>query len=164
MMDTAGFGSGMTGKTVLVRADLSEGIEPSLALAANRLALAGARVVVIAGIGAPRGEFHPALSLKEFRRPLEQATGIAVTFIEDCVGAVAETGLAGVRFGEIALLENLRFHNDARRNSRVFAVRLSVLGDYFIVTGRLSEPPANWLTALQALLPAPDIDIEKEVS
>ena len=158
----------MTGKTVLIRADLSEGIQPGLAQAARRFALAGARVAVIAGIGAPRGEFNPALSLKGFREPLEQATGIAVTFIKDCVGAVAETGLAGVRFGEIALLENLRFHNDARRNSRTFAVRLSVLGDYFVVTGRLSEPPASWLTALQALLSTPDIDIdidiEKEVS
>lgn len=163
-MDTAGFGSEMTGKTVLVRADLSDGIQPGLARAAKRFALAGARVVVVAGIGAPQGEFHPALSLKGFREPLEQATGVAVTFIKDCVGAVAEAGLAGVRFGEIALLENLRFHNDARRNSRVFAVRLSVPGDYFVVTGRLSEPPANWLSALQALLPTPGIDIEKEVS
>jgi 3-phosphoglycerate kinase len=46
-----------------------------------------------------------------------------------------------VPFGAIALMENLRFHPDAQRRSRtVFAMRLSVLGDYFVVP---ADPPLN---------------------
>ncbi|MDP3897727.1 MAG: phosphoglycerate kinase [Mesorhizobium sp.] len=148
--------TGMTGKTVLVRADFAEGVSRELARLVAALAKAGARVAIIAGFGAPSGDINPALSLLRFRTPLEAASRVKVTFVRDCVGPVAEAGLNAVPFGEAALMENLRFHPDSRRDSRNFAIRLSVLGDYFAVTGPVSKTPVGWLSALGAMLPAPD--------
>jgi len=145
----------LDGKTVLLRADLSLGVTADLARKTRDYASWGARVAVIAGYGAPGGEIDPALSLAQFREPLEQASSVPVTFIGDCVGPVAEAALDAVPFGQAALLENLRFHPDKRRDSRTFAIRLSVLGDYFAISGTVPPHPIGWLTALASILPAP---------
>lgn len=166
MRSTAVTGS-LAGRTVLVRADLSKGIAPDLVQTADRLAREGAKVAIIAGHGRPVGEFNPTLSLRPFVAPLSRALGSPVHFIVECVGADAEAGLAALPAGEVAMLENLRFHNDARRATRTFAIRLSALADHFIVTGHLSSHPALWITELRALLPEPPVSIhqlEREAS
>jgi phosphoglycerate kinase len=145
----------LSGKTVLLRADLSQGVTAELGRAAGKLTAEGARVAVIAGFGAPGGDVNPALSLEQFRPPLQAACGRPVTFIPECVGPVAEANLAKVDFGDVALMENLRFHPDERRDSRSFAMRLSVLGDFFAISGQMPADPIGWLTALAVLLPAP---------
>jgi phosphoglycerate kinase len=145
----------MAGKTVLLRADLSNGVTHELGHMAASFAAAGARVAVIAGYGAPEGDINAALSLARFRGPLERISGRPVTFIPESVGPDAEAELNRVPFGEIALMENLRFHPDERRNTRTFAIRLSALGDYFAISGFVPPNPIGWLTALAAILPAP---------
>ncbi len=158
---------GLAGRTVLVRADFSKGIAPDLVEATERLAGDGAKVAIIAGHGRPIGEFNPTLSLRRFVAPLSRALGRPVHFIVDCVGSDAEAGLAALPAGEVALLENLRFHNDARRATRTFAIRLSALADHFVVTGQLASHPALWITELRALLPEPPVPIrqlERETS
>ena len=147
--------SHLDGKTVLVRADFSDGVSRELGRVVAGLAKAGARVAVIAGFGAPSGDINPALSLLRFRTPLEAKARVPVTFIPDCVGPVAEAGLHGVPYGEAALMENLRFHPDLRRNTRNFAIRLSALADYFVTSGPVPEKPVGWLTALASILPPP---------
>ena len=147
----------LAGRTVLFRADLSAGIGPAIGGAIADLTAAGARVAVVSGFGDPVGDKNPALSLKPFVAPLAPATGRRVTFVADCVGAVAEAGLDAVPFGEVALLENVRFHPEARRDSRHFAMRLSVLGDFFTVGGALPDRPIGWIRALAELLPAPPL-------
>ena len=57
--------------------------------------------------------------------------------------------------GAIALLENLRFHPEAQRRSRTFAIRLSALGDYFAVPGGMPESASVWIRELAKLLPEP---------
>lgn len=141
--------------TVLVRTDFTSGLDSGLAPALRRLCDAGARVAVLAGYGAPAGDVNPALSLLRFRDALEAAAGLPVTFVSDCVGPVAEAALHRVAYGQIALLENVRFHPEFRRDSRAFALRLSVLGEYFLVTGPVPSRPIGWLSALRQLLPAP---------
>lgn len=166
MRPAAATGS-LAGRTVLVRADLSKGITPDLVETADRLAREGAKVAVIAGHGRPVGEYNPTLSLRPFVAQLSRALGKQVHFIVDCVGVDAEAGLAALLAGEVALLENLRFHNDARRATRTFAIRLSALADHFVVTGHLSSHPALWITELRALLPEPHVSIsqlEREAS
>lgn len=166
MRPDAAIGS-LAGKTVLVRADFSKGAAPDLIETADRLAREGAKVAIIAGLGRPMGEFNPTLSLRPFVTPLSRALGRPVHFIVECVGVGAEAGLAALPAGEVALLENLRFHNDARRATRTFAIRLSALADHFVVTGSLSSQPALWITELRALLPEPPVSIhqfEREAS
>lgn len=161
-----GVGS-LSGKTVLVRASFTAGIDPALTVTIQRLAEAGARIAVIAGHGDPVGEFNPALSLRIFAEPLARAVGRPVHFIAESVGIGAEAGLAALAPGEVALMENLRFNSDARRAARSFAMRLSALADYFVVTGPLPQVPANWIAELQALLPEPPLSphhLEREFS
>lgn len=166
MDETAATGP-LAGRTVLVRTSFSSGMDPDLIETVRRLADAGARIAVIAGRGDPVGEFNPALSLRAFAEPLARAVGRPVHFIAESVGIGAEAGLAAVAPGEIALMENLRFNSDARRAARSFALRLSALADYFVVTGPLPQVPANWIPDLQALLPEPPLTphhLERELS
>jgi phosphoglycerate kinase len=149
--------SAVAGSTVILRADLGNGVSAELAQTVSTLARAGARVAVIAGFGRPGGDVNPALSLRSFAMPLAKLADVPVTFISDCVGTVAESALARVAFGEAALMENLRFHTDEKRDSRSFALRLSVLGDFFAVTGKLPSPPARWIGELASILPSPGI-------
>jgi len=143
-------------KTVLLRANLDDGVTPELGLAVATLADRGARVAIISGFGSPRGEFNPMFSLLRFRDAIAVSSGTPVSFVPDCVGPRAEAGLDRVPFGEAALLENLRFYADEHRDSRTFAIRLSVLGDYFAISGVLPGRPIGWLSELVSILPAPD--------
>jgi phosphoglycerate kinase len=151
--------SALAGKTVLFRADLADGVTPTIAKAIAALAEAGARVAVVSGYGAPEGDINPTLSLGRFVEPLAEATGKTVSFVPDCIGTKAEAGLDKVEFGAVALMENVRFHPDAYRHSRNFAMRLSVLGDYFAIGGDLPANPVGWIVELSQILPAaPAID------
>jgi phosphoglycerate kinase len=148
----------LEGKTVILRADLTRGPAPDLVRTARECAALGARVAIIAGYGDPQGDYNPAFSLRRFVEPLRRLSGLPVTFIPECVGAAAEAGLAKVPFGTLALMENLRFHADERRSMRSFAIRLSVLGDFFTVPGGMPETAARWIRDLADLLPSPDIE------
>jgi phosphoglycerate kinase len=154
----------INGKTAIIRISLDGGISHTAVPLINRLADAGARVVVVAGLGNPAGDINPALSLRPFTSTLQEMTGKPITFVNESLGTGAEGKLAQVPFGEIALMENLRFHSDERRREQVFAMRLSVLGDYFIDAG---DPPLNaegWQAALKKILPEPDLSAPPQKS
>jgi 3-phosphoglycerate kinase len=146
-------------RTVLVRSDLSQGLDESFAAYLRDLAERGARVAVIAGYDNPGGDVNPTLSLRHLVRPLQNLTGMPVHFVGDCVGPVAESGLAATPAGAIALLENLRFHPEAQRRSRTFAIRLSALGDFFAMPGGMPETASVWIRELAKLLPEPTTNL-----
>ena len=149
----------LDGHTVLVRCDLSLGLSEDFATHLRALANRGARVAVIAGYDNPGGDVNPTLSLRQLVQPLQHLTGLPVHFVGDCVGPIAESGLAATPAGAIALLENLRFHPEAQRHSRTFAIRLSVLGDFFSVPGGMPETASVWIRELAKLLPEPTPDL-----
>lgn len=154
----------LSGKTVLVRVSLDRGIGHTAVPIIARVADAGARVVVLSGLGNPGGDINPALSLETYAAGLSELTGRPVTFVAESVGAGAEAGLARVGPGEIALMENLRFHADERRRGKMFAMRLSVLGDHFIDVG---DPPAvkdGWQAELKRILPEPALPEPNELT
>jgi phosphoglycerate kinase len=119
-------------KSVLVLADFDFGIGRGLVRTICCLADAEARIVLISGLGDPRGDVNPVLSLGSMALPLKDATGLPVTFVSDCVGAIAEAGVGYVKPGGVALMENLRFHRGEVLGERAFANRLALLGDYFL--------------------------------
>jgi phosphoglycerate kinase len=85
---------------VLVRCDLSRRASMRISPPAYRdLADRGARVAVIAGYDNPGGDVNPTLSLRHLVEPLEHLTGLPVHFVGDCVGPVAESGLAATPEG-----------------------------------------------------------------
>ncbi|HJQ56486.1 MAG TPA: phosphoglycerate kinase [Vineibacter sp.] len=130
------------GKRVLVRVDLNVPMEggkvtdptriqrvaPTIAELADK----GAKVVVLSHFGRPGGKVVPEMSLKALVAPLAAALGRPVTFAEDCVGAVAQQAVAALKGGEIALLENLRFHKAEEKNEAGFVEQLAVLGDIYV--------------------------------
>jgi phosphoglycerate kinase len=110
----------VAGKRVLVRADLNVPVKDGQVIDATRIdrlaptieALVGkgAKVVVLSHFGRPKGP-DPSQSLRPLVEPLSRAIGgRAVHFAPDCIGPEAERVVNALKPGEVALLENLRFH------------------------------------------------------
>jgi len=153
------------GKRVLLRADLNVPMNDGkvgdatrierLAPTIEQLAKRGARVVVMSHFGRPKGRPDPAFSLRPLVAPLSHAIGRPVAFAEDCVGPAAEKVVAALKPGEVALLENLRFHAEEEANDKAFAERLAKLGDLYVNDAFSAAHRAHASTeALAHLLPA----------
>ncbi|MCD4525882.1 phosphoglycerate kinase [Nocardioides sp. cx-173] len=103
------------------------------------LAEAGARVVVTAHLGRPKGSPDPAYSLRPVADRLGELLGAPVAFATDTVGESAQETVAGLGDGEVALLENVRFNagetskDEAERGA--FADQLAALADAFVSDG-----------------------------
>ncbi len=124
-------GEDVSGRYVLVRSDLNVPLDgdkitddgrvraalPTL----KRLAEAGAKVVVTAHLGRPKGEPDPKFSLAPVAKRLTELLGIDVPLAGDLVGESAKATVAALTDGQVALLENVRF--DARETSKVEAER-----------------------------------------
>lgn len=129
------------GARVLARADLNVPVSDGritdqtrierFASTVRSLSGRGARVIVMSHFGRPRSR-DPRLSLKTVASELESALGQSVTFVSDCVGEIAESGVATLRKGGVALLENLRFHPGEEMNDRNFARALARLADLYV--------------------------------
>jgi phosphoglycerate kinase len=127
---------------VLLRADLNVPVKDGKVTDATRierlaptiLALVekGARVVVMSHFGRPKGP-DPSQSLRPLAPPLSRAIGgRPVHFAADCIGPEAERVVAALRPGDVALLENLRFHKGEEANDPAFARQLAELGDVYV--------------------------------
>lgn len=139
----------LAGKRVIVRCDLNVPLKdgqitddgriraslPTL----NALIHAGARLVVISHLGRPDGKQDPKFSLEPVAQRLSELLGKPVTFASDTTGPAAHEAVAGLADGDVAMLENLRFHDhettkdDSDRSE--FAAKLADLGDAFVSDG-----------------------------
>jgi phosphoglycerate kinase len=134
-------GIDVAGKRVIVRADLNVPIKNGKVTDATRLervvpglkALSerGAKVIVISHFGRPKG-VDLDLSLRPVAQTLQELLGRPVKFGEDSVGASAEAAVQSLRSGDVAVLENLRFHKGEEKNDPEFASALAKLGDVFV--------------------------------
>src|SRR6266478_825197 len=70
----------------------------------------GAAVVLMSHLGRPDGKKVEKYSLKPVADKCQALLGRPVAFLDDCVGPVVEKACAALKPGEVALLENLRFH------------------------------------------------------
>jgi phosphoglycerate kinase len=144
----------VVGRRVLVRADLNvplgagaggrRQITDDLRIRASlptvrALAERGARVVVCAHLGRPKGEPKPELSLAPVAERLSDLLGYEVAFATDTVGDSARATVGGLDDGQVALLENLRFHpgetskDDAEHGT--FADQLAGLAELYVGDG-----------------------------
>ncbi|ENO17528.1 phosphoglycerate kinase [Schaalia cardiffensis] len=105
----------------------------------TRLVEAGAKVVVMAHLGRPKGKVDPAFSLAPVAKRLGELIDAPVTLAKDVVGESAKATVEALKDGEIALLENVRY--DARETSKVdeergeLAAAYAELGDAFVSDG-----------------------------
>ncbi|WP_286956275.1 phosphoglycerate kinase [Brevibacterium sp. UBA7493] len=139
----------LAGKRVLVRSDLNVPMDGTTITDTGRivasaptlrsLAEAGAKVIVMAHLGRPKGTPEEKYSLKPVVAALSEAVGREVQFASDTVGEDAKTKAAALEDGQILLLENLRFNagetskDDAERGA--FADELAALADVYVSDG-----------------------------
>jgi phosphoglycerate kinase len=101
---------------------------PTVRLAADK----GARVVCASHLGKPKGKRKPELSLAPVAVRFAELLGRPVRFVDDCVGAEAESAAASLKDGEVLLLENLRYHAGEEANDPEFAAALARLADAYV--------------------------------
>ena len=139
----------LRGKRVLVRSDFNVPLKDGVITDDGRiraalptlekLVHAGAKVVVTAHLGRPKGEVKPEFSLAPVAERLGELVDAPVTLAKDVTGPSAHEVVAALQDGQIALLENVRF--DARETSKVDAEREALakeyaeLGDVFVSDG-----------------------------
>jgi len=139
----------VAGKRVLVRSDLNVPLDGDRITDDGRirasvptiqaLAEAGARVVVTAHLGRPKGAPEEKYSLRPVAARLGELLGREVAFADDTVGDSARSTVEGLDDGDVALLENVRFNagetskDDAERGA--FADELASLADAFVSDG-----------------------------
>jgi phosphoglycerate kinase len=137
------------GKRVLVRSDLNvpldngkitdEGRIKASVPTLRSLADKGARVVVVAHLGRPKGEPDPKYSLRPVAERLGELLGQDVAFATDTVGESATQTVSGLQDGQVAVLENVRFNDgETSKDDEVrasFAGQLANLADAFVSDG-----------------------------
>jgi phosphoglycerate kinase len=129
------------GKRVLLRVDLNVPMEGGkvtdltrierVAPTINELAGKGAKVILLAHFGRPKGR-DPKESLKPVAAVVSQVIKRPVAFADDCVGEVAEKAVAAMKDGEVLCLENTRFHPQEEKNDKAFVDQLAKLGDIWV--------------------------------
>jgi phosphoglycerate kinase len=130
------------GKRVLVRSDLNVPLRDGRVTDETRVRLSaqtireiadrGGRVVVLSHFGRPQGKSSPDFSLQPVADMLSRCIGRPVTFARDCVGTVAKGVVDALAPGDVALLENVRFHAQEEHNEPAFAQMLADLGDLYV--------------------------------
>jgi len=131
--------SDIAGKRVLVREDLNVPMADGQVTDDTRLRAAvptvaeladkGAKVLILAHFGRPKGQRNPEMSLALVTRPFEQVLGRPVRFIDDEGAAEA---IATLNDGDVAILENTRFDPGEEKNAPETIERLAALGDLYV--------------------------------
>jgi len=133
----------VTNKNVIVRADLNVPITNNIVTDNTRLkaviptlkylAQNNAKIILISHFGRPKGVNNKDLSLKSIITPLQELLGdIKLNFIDDLIGSNATKAVSNCNYGEIILLENLRFYAQEENNSAEFAQKISQLGNLYV--------------------------------
>jgi len=92
----------------------------------------GAKIILASHLGRPKGERNSSMSLSPVAPLLAQKLGTPVLFLEDCVGDQVKCAVDTLQDGQVALLENLRFHQGETDNDPEFAASLASLADVFV--------------------------------
>lgn len=92
----------------------------------------GGSVILMSHLGRPKEGPEEKYSLKHTISTVSALLGVNVQFANDCVGAEAEMAAAGLKPGEVLLLENLRFHKAEEKGDAAFAQQLAKLGDFYV--------------------------------
>ncbi len=133
----------LEGKRVFIRADLNvpltddrkvaddariQAVLPTL----NHCIDQGARIVLASHLGRPKGQVKPELSMEPVGAYLAELLGKDVVLADEPVGDGARKVVADLRDGQIALLENLRFHPGETKNDETLARTLASYADVYV--------------------------------
>jgi phosphoglycerate kinase len=153
------------GKRVLVRVDLNvpvadgkvsdttriERVVPTI----DELSGKGAKVILLAHFGRPKGGPAPEFSLDPIANAVEAIVGRPVAFAADCIGKEAADAVAKMKDGDVLLLENTRFHKGEEKNDPALTEQLAANGDLYVNDAFSAAHRAHCSTeGLAHLLPA----------
>ncbi len=133
----------VTNKNVIVRVDinvpLNDGnIEDDTRIKAviptlKYLAENKAKVIVISHFGRPEGKVEPSMSIEQLVGRVQELLGsIKVNFVNDCIGDKVKKAVEATNYGEVIMLENLRFHKQETKNDAEFSRQLASLGNLYV--------------------------------
>ena len=130
------------GKKVLVRVDFNVPIKEGKVKDDTRIMAAlptinyllehGAAVILCSHLGRPKDEPDPAFSMRPVADYLAKLVTVPVKFAEDCIGPIAEEAAKNLKFGEILVLENTRFHKGEGKNDPEMSRQLASLADLYV--------------------------------
>ena len=132
----------VSGKRVLVRVDFNVPMADGAVTDATRieralptiqdLSKAGAKVLLLSHFGRPKGTPNPEMSLQPVAEALVSYLGAPVLFAKDCIGDAATSVADTMKSGDVAVLENTRFHAGEEANDLAFAKALAAVGDVYV--------------------------------
>jgi len=131
----------LQGQKVLLRVDLNVPARRGKVMDTTRidrlkptidyLREAGAQILLLSHFGRPEGEQNPEMSMAFLLPTLQERWGCDIRFAQDCIGPKAEAITSSLNDGDVALLENLRFHKGEKANDPEFVSQLAELGDVY---------------------------------
>ena len=92
----------------------------------------GARIILLAHLGRPRGKREPSLSLRPVAARLADMIHRPVAFVDDCIGEKVEQTAGALKPGDILLLENVRYYGEEEANDPAFAGKLAKVADVYV--------------------------------
>ncbi len=176
----------LKGKRVLLRADYNVPTKDGKITDDYRIAKSlptiqylldqGCGVIICSHLGRPAGPKDTTTSLATVARRLSELLKRDVKFVSNCIGPEASTAAQVIRPGQVALLENLRYHKEEEANDPAFAKELASLGEVFVQDGfgvvhrahASTEGVTKYLPSVAGLLLEQEVDtitkvIEKPV-
>lgn len=100
----------------------------------NFLKEKGAKIILMAHLGRPKGEWNPEFTLEPVAKYMAKVLGEEVLFVKSPVGEGADKELEALKDGQVALLENIRYYKaeEAKDDDMAFAEELAKLGDFYV--------------------------------
>ncbi len=155
----------LTGQVALVRVDLNlpmqegrasdvtrvEAVKPTVLELSDR----GAKVLLLAHFGRPKGQRHSTMSTSMVQGDVERVLDREIMFVPEVTGPVVEQALGIFRSGDIGLLDNVRFWPGEEANDPEFARGIAAVGDFYVNDAFSASHRAHASTeGLAHLLPA----------
>lgn len=155
----------LKGAKVLLRLDLNVPVHRRQILDDTRIQAAlptiqklvekKAKIIILGHLGRPGGKKDMTLTLAPVAKRLEELLETSVKFIESSTMAGIKRSVASVKNGQVAMLENIRFHKGEDKHEDWFAESLAALGDMFVFDGfGVAHRESPSVTGIAAHLPS----------